>query len=49
MTWEFLYAPRDRWLVLLAQGWRLSNEFVVGPMEHAGHGHYSILVWRPAG
>lgn len=39
-----LYAPRDRWLALVAQGWRLP--FVVEPM-HGHHGTYSVLLWRP--
>lgn len=42
---DFLYAPRDHFLALLCQGWRLP--FVVEPME-AHHGDYAVLLWRPA-
>ena len=39
----YLYAPRERWLALLADGWELP--FVVAPMP-GGHGHHSILLSR---
>lgn len=39
-----LYAPRRRFLALLAQGWELP--FVVEPMP-GGHGAHSILLTRP--
>ena len=38
-----IYAPLERWLVLLAQGWRLP--FVAGMTGH--HGRYAVLLWRP--
>lgn len=40
---ECLYAPKGRFLVLLAEGWRLP--FVVEPMP-GNHGRYSILLER---
>ena len=42
---EFLYAPINGWLVLLAQGWELP--FIVKEMPYP-HGAYSILLRRPA-
>ena len=42
---EALYAPRNRFLALLARGWRLP--FVVEPMP-AHHGAYSVLLERAA-
>lgn len=38
-----IYAPRDRFLALLAQGWRLPE--IVEPI-HGHHGYYSIILWR---
>ena len=42
MTYYVLWAPRDHFLVLLAQGW------VPSPIEQpvAHHGHHSILLER---
>lgn len=42
MTWT-IYAPLDRFLVLLADGWHLP--FIVEPMR-GNHGRYSILLER---
>lgn len=42
---EAIYAPRNQFLALLAQGWRLP--FIVEPMQ-AHHGKYSILLERQA-
>jgi hypothetical protein len=39
----FLYAPRDRFLALLAAGWSLP--FIVEPAP-GHHGHYSIILER---
>jgi hypothetical protein len=35
-----MYVPRDGWLVLLCQGWRLS------PADLGHHGRLSVLLWR---
>lgn len=43
MTEVIYYAPRNRFLALLAQGWSLP--FIVEPMM-AHHGRYSILLER---
>ena len=40
---SFLYAPRDHWLALLCEGWRLP--WIVEPMQ-GHHGAYSILLER---
>ena len=45
MTFLALYAPRHRFLALLAADWELP--FVVEPMPVA-HGAHSILLTRPA-
>jgi len=42
---ETIYAPRDHWLALLAQGWRLEGN-VPWPMA-GGHGRFSIFMWKP--
>ncbi len=42
-TWEVIYAPRGRFLALLAKGWLLP--FVVEPMA-GHHGAYAVLLWR---
>jgi hypothetical protein len=42
---EYIYAPVEGWLVMLAAGWRLPSP--VEPMSDH-HGTYSILLWRPA-
>ena len=39
-----IYAPRDRFLAMLAEGWSLS--FIVQPAP-GHHGHYSIILERP--
>ena len=43
---SFLYAPRDGWLALLCQGWRLPwiVDVIGGP-----HSSYSILLERDDG
>jgi hypothetical protein len=39
----FIWAPRDCWLLLLAQGWRLCD----GAHEpHAQAAEYAVLMWR---
>ena len=46
---EIRYARLHRWVVLLAQGWRLNlgwGGLVVEPML-AHHGDYAVLMWRP--
>lgn len=40
------YAPKDRWLAALAEGWKLP--WIVSEMEHAGHGQYSIMLTKDA-
>lgn len=45
-SFEVIYAPVNRFLFLLCQGWRLPD--VVEPME-GHHGHYSILLTRGEG
>ena len=42
-----LYASRDNWLALLAQGWKLSGH--VADVMYGHHGHYAILMWRDDG
>lgn len=44
MIEEVIYAPVNRFLILLAQGWRL--QFIVQPMSDH-HGQYAVLLWRP--
>jgi len=40
-----IYAPRNGWLALLAQGWRLEGNV---PWPMAGvHGRFSIFLWKP--
>ena len=39
-----LYAPRNEWLHLLAQGWKFSGHVVDVMRGH--HGHYAVLLWR---
>ncbi len=41
-----IIAPRDGWLLYLAQGWRFEGD-VPWPMA-GGHGRWSIMMWRPA-
>ncbi len=43
MTYSVLFAPRDRFLALLAEGWELP--FVVEPML-GHHGAFNILLER---
>jgi len=45
MSYEVLFAPRDHFLSLLADGWLLP--FIVEPMQ-GHHGHYAVLLWRVA-
>lgn len=33
------------WLVLLAEGWRFSDDLVPAPLV-GPHGHYAVLLWR---
>jgi len=44
-SYEVLFAPRDHFLSLLADGWLLP--FIVEPMA-AHHGHYAVLMTRGA-
>lgn len=44
-SYEILFAPRDCFLCLLADGWCLP--FIVEPMM-AHHGHYAVLMTRGA-
>lgn len=41
--YQVRYAPRDAFLLLMVEGWRLP--FVVEPLM-GSHGVYSILMWR---
>lgn len=43
MIEEVIYARVNRFLILLAQGWRL--QFIVEPMSDH-HGEYAVLLWR---
>lgn len=40
----YLHAPLSRFVLLLADGWRLP--FVVEPTR-GNHGNYSVTLWRP--
>lgn len=46
MDMQVFYAPRDGWLPLLADGWRLP--WIVESMI-GHHGHFSILLTREVG
>lgn len=41
-----IFAPLDRWLALLADGWRFSGDVAEAMPSH--HGYWSVLLWRPA-
>jgi len=41
-----IYAPRDGWLVKLAEDWQFEGD-VPWPMA-GGHGRWSIFMWRKA-
>jgi len=39
-----IYAPVERWLALLADGWRFPDD-IAQPM-HGPHGAWSVFMWR---
>ena len=41
---EVAWAPLDGWVNWLARGWKLCGYGL--PVQHAGHGYYSVLVHR---
>lgn len=41
---EAVYAPRDRFLALLADGWRFPDDVAEEMAAH--HGHWSVLLVR---
>ena len=44
MTVDVLFAPRDAFLVLLAQGWRFTGG-VAEPMQ-GNHGRFAVMLER---
>jgi hypothetical protein len=40
MTELLMFVPRDRWLVWLCQGWRLS------PADLGHHSYHAVLLFR---
>jgi hypothetical protein len=45
------FAPRNGWLVWLAQGWNLGNPYnlPVADFMSLPHGAYSVVLWREDG
>lgn len=42
---EVIYCPLDRWLVMLAQRWRIPDMVAAPMIGH--HGQYAVLLERP--